>query len=245
MGYGRKWTDKINLNKEAWIKILMAVAISVIISTVVLLTQAPSNADMAQAEDRVSTVESTASGNAADISELQNDTDTIEQQYGGVANTVSLHTGSINSLKGRMDTAEGNITAICDELATVGSPPEGYLTGTFGNYTLHAKASEAGNYTANVHLVFAPPIGVGNATTYSEAVANFTATVNWTMANVKAYVPIANYNGTTWGISQVWWNVGTFTLVANNETAVAIPFAGLNSTYMPNFAYVEVFPVLK
>jgi len=242
MGYGRKWTDKINLDKEAWIKILMAVVISAIISTVVLLTQAPSNADMARAEDRVSAVESKANGNAADISELQDDTNTIEQQYGGVANTVSLHTGSINSMKDRIAIAEGNITAIRDELATVGSPPEGYLTCTFGNYTLHAKASEAGNYTANVHLVYSRAFSFNG--TYAEAQQYFYTGINWT-TGTPYYHTVVSFNGNHWTLAEAWWNIGTFTLVANNETAVAIPFAGLNSTYEPDFAYVEVFPVLK
>ena len=240
--------DRLGLTKENLIHIAMAVIIAVIISAVVASQTGVSGgtyaADMVRMEQGITTMGSNIADNAQDISDLRGDIRTTTEQYSGVANTVALHTGSIDSLGGRIDTVEGNITAIEDELATASdSPPEGYLTGMVGNYTLHARCSEAGNFTANVHLVFATPTTVGNATTYSEAVANFTATVNYTVANVKPYVPVAIYNGTAWGISQVWWNIGTFALAADTEATISILFGGLANT--SSFAYVEVWPILK
>ena len=114
---------------------------------------------------------------------------------------------------------------------------------TVGNLTIHAEASDAGDYTAVVHLVFATAVTVGNATTYSEAVANWTATVNWGHANAKAYIPVAVYNGTAWGIRQVWWDIGVFALVADTEEAINVLFGGLADT--PSYAYVEIYPALE
>ena len=239
--------DRLGLTKETLIHIGMAVIIAVIISAVIAsqtgVSQGAYNEEMAQMAQSIATQGSEIASNDGDISDLHEDFGTINEQYGGVANTVALHTGSINSTTARVGTLEGEVTDIQTELAAVCSPPEAYLTGTVGNYTIHAEASEVGNYTANAHLVFSPMIAVGNATTYSEAVANFTATINYTAANVKAYVPIAVYDGTAWGISQVWWNIGTFALTADTEKAIAVLFGGLADT--PSFAYVEIYPALK
>ena len=239
--------DRLGLTKETLIHIGMAVIIAVIISAVIAsqtgVSQSAYNAEQAQQAQSIATQGSEIASNDGDISDLHEDFGTINEQYGGVANTVALHTGSINSTTARVGTLEGEVTDIQTELAAVCSPPEAYLTGTVGNYTIHAEASEAGNYTANAHLVFSPMIAVGNATTYSEAVANFTATINYTAANMKAYVPIAVYDGTAWGISQVWWNIGTFALTADTEKAIAVLFGGLADT--PSFAYVEIYPARR
>lgn len=173
--------------------------------------------------------------NAGNITDLKGDVATL-------AGTVGSHSGYLDLLDDDVEALAGNITAMQGELETIGSPPEAYLSGnlTSGNLTIHAEASEAGDYTADVHLVFTPTIGVGNATTYSEAVANWTATVNWAVADAKLYIPVASYNGTTWAISQVWWNVGAFELAA--DTDIAVLFGGLAD--MPSFAYVEIYPAL-
>lgn len=244
---GNSWKDRLNLDKAAVVRILMAVGISVGIMLIIFFTlgvpKGTYNADMTRMEQGITTLGSKVADHDTDITDLVNDLAATTEQYSGVANTIVLHTGNITSLGGRLDTAESDITTIEGELAIAGSPPEGYLIGTAGNYTLHAKANSAGNYTANVHLVFAPPISAGNATTQDDAVATFYGSVNWIAANVKAYIPVASYNGTNWGISQVWWNIGTFALVADNATDVSVLYGGLNST--PIFAYVEIYPAFK
>ena len=233
--------DRLELDKPSLIKIGMAVGISVCIMLIVFFTQGiprgEYNASMTRMEQGITTMGSQIADNTADITGLASDAATTAEQYSDIANTVIGHTGDISTLDDRIDTAEGNITTLEATLAA-----EGYLTGMVGNYILHAKAGTAGNYTANVHLVFSPPISAGNATTYDEAMAAFYGSVNWTAANVKAYTLVASYNGTAWGISQAWWNISTFALVAGTDTDITVLFAGLANT--PSFAYAEIYPVL-
>lgn len=166
-------------------------------------------------------------------------------------NQTMINEQDIVVLEALTDSITGNVTAMFTTLLDIegdledamNSPPEAYLTGTFGNYILHAKSNVAGDFTANVHLVFSPPLGVGNATTYSQAVANFYASLIWMAPNIKAYVPVPTYNGIDWGISEVWWSVDTFELAANTETNFNIIFGGLAA--MPSFAYVVIYPALK
>jgi hypothetical protein len=241
--------DKLNLDKAAVVRILMAVGISVGIIAILFLTlgvpKATYDADMTRMEQGMTTMGSKIADNTADITDLASDVATTTAQYGNITSTVSQQALSINLLQSKVGVVESDITTIEGELATVGSPPEGYLTGNFtsSNLTLHARASDAGNYTTNVHLVFTPLISVGNATTQDEALTTFYGSVNWTAANVKAYVPVISYNGTDWGIIQVWWNIGTFALAADNTTDVSVLYGGLNST--PSFAYVEIYPAFK
>lgn len=256
-----KWTDrvadKLKMSKETWIHIGMAVGFAVLISTILLLMQAPSkgqyNADMIRLEDgivamsaHIADTDKDVADNTADITAFTTQVGNFSvEQFNGVANKVALHTSDINSLDGKWETMADNITAIKENLATVGSPPEGYLTGTYGNYTLHAKASDAGNFTANIHLVYSPPKVVGNGTTYDQAMQAFYAGIDYVAANTTEYACTVIYTGATWGVSRVWFNIGTFELVGNTEKAIAVPFGGLNSTYTPNYAYVEVYPVVK
>jgi len=261
MGYKyAKWTDrvadKLKMGKENWIHVGIAVGIAVLISAIVLITQAPTkgeyNTDMVRIDNDLVTMgayvadmDTELTDLTGDVGELETGATTRQEQLDGVSNTVALHTGSINSTKKRVTTIEGKITTIEDELATVGSPPEGYLTGTYGNYTLHAKASDAGNFTANIHLVYSTPIAVGNGTTYNQAVQAFCDDIDWVAANTTKYACTVIYTGTAWGVSQVWFNIGTFSLEEGTEKAISIKFGGLNSTYEPDFAYVEVYPALK
>lgn len=176
--------------------------------------------------------------NAANITGLTGNVTTL-------TGVVGSHTGHLDLLDDDVEALANNVTAIHGELETIGSPPEAYLTGNLaaGNLTVHAEASYNGTYATNIHLVFDPAVTVGNATTYSEAVANWTATVNWSHADVKLYIPVATYNGTAWVITQVWWSTGTFDLVADTEKDISILFGGLADT--PDHAYVEIYPVLK
>jgi len=162
-----------------------------------------------------------------------------------VANQTSTNTANITAMSDRLTTTEGNITAIRDDLAYVsGSPPEGYLTGGFGNYTLHTKASEVGNYTADIILAYSTPIAVGN-TTYDDAVQAFHGSVNMGAPSVRHYEPSLVHTDTQWAVRKVTFNIGTFALEATTEKSIAVVFGGLNSTYAPAFAYVYVSPVLE
>ena len=252
-----KWTDRVketlNTHKATVIAVVIAIAVAAAISGGMIHELAPSksthNADMTRLDGEMSAMTNHVVGLTNDVEDIvalgplatEDDLVTIGNQTVGNAFNIS-------ALQTRVGTAEDRIQEAREDIANLpSSPPEGYLTGTFGNYTLHAKCSTAGNFTANINLVYSTPISVGNATTQDEVLDAFYSSINWAATSVPDYVCdlTCNENASTWGISQVWFNIGTFELVANTEKAVAIPFGGLNSTYEPGFAYVEVFPVLK
>lgn len=244
--YG-KWTDriadKLNLNKQTWAHIVIAVGIAVAMSAAILLTTTPRksayDADMVRHAASIENLAITVGG-------LAEQDEATASQISGITSTVTGHTDDIISLETRANETDSRIDAVrADMQELVCSPPEAHLTGTFGSYKLHARTSVAGNFSANVHLVYSPPVSVGNATSYDGTLQAFHAGINWTATTLKAYIPVPSYNGTAWGISQVWFNIGTFVLAANNDTSINIAFTGLNSTYEPDFAYVEVFPILK
>ena len=232
------------------VRIIVAVVIAVAISALTTHQMAPSKAELAEVADRneqgiaalgseIADAANDIGTNAGAINTLEGRLSATEADLEDMADTVTSHTGEIETLELR-------VTDVEDDLETVvATPPEGWLTGNFTLYTLHAKASKTGNYTANVNLVYTTPVGVGNVTTYDGTVQAFYASVNWTGASVRDYVCVPTYNNATWGISQVRFNIGTFNLTAKTEKTVAVPFGGLNSSYEPDFAYVEVYPVYR
>jgi len=248
MSYG-KWTDRIadkfsdigdrlNLSKEAWIHIGMAVGIAVVISAIILVTTTP----------RISTYLDDVDCLFANITTITGDIDGIHgalDEIGNLSEDVEDYAGDINTLTSRINDADSRINAAMNDLGElVCSPPDAYLSGTFGNYTLHLKASKAGNFTANVHLAYSSPVSVGNATTQDEALRAFYGSINWTSPFLRDYICTLTYNRTVWEVSRVSFNIGTFALVAGTEKTLSIKFGGLNSSYEPDFVYVEVYPIL-
>jgi hypothetical protein len=244
MTFGDRLREWFSLNKSAVMCAAIAVVIAVLITTPVIGRLAPTrgdyNTDMAGINARLSTMNSsvaTLAGNVANIVALG--PLATSSELATVSNKVTSHTLDISVLTGRVTAVETGMTEI------IASPPEGYLTGNFStNYTLHARCSTAANYTANVNLVYLTPIAVGN-TTQEDALQTFYGSINWTGV-VPNYICTTTYSGNTssWGINRVWWNIGIFEMAANNETLVDIIFGGLNSTYEPDFAYVEVYSAL-
>jgi len=220
--------DRIKEHKTIIIQVAVVVAIAVIVSAIMIPSLAPSKdayaADIARYDGEFvrlgASMNTWGTGLTDRIADVEEDTNT--------------NIGQLEILGG----ADDRIAAV----EAQNSPPEGYLTGTLGSYTLHAKCREAGNFTANVYLVYSQAFGC-NAT-YEECQQYFYSRINWAQSP-PAYNTVATFNGTAWGVSQVWFNIGTFTMTANNETAVAVNFGGLSSAYEPDFAYVEVWPVLK
>jgi hypothetical protein len=247
-----KWTDRIadklsdigerlSLSKETWIHIGMAVGIAVVISVIILITTTP----------RIDTYNDDINQLNADIASTAGELDGIlglgplatDDDLNTLNGTVADHTSDIGYLNSRINDTDGRINAITNDLeGLVCSPPDAYLTGIFGNYTLHIKSSKAGNFTANVNLIYSTPIVVGNATTHCGAISAFYASINWTAPNVQGYVPTVAYNGAAWGITKVSLNIGTFALAAGAETTIDIILSGLNSTYKPSFAYIDIYP---
>jgi len=247
---GESFLDKIRERKGIIIQVVVAVAIAVVVSAVMVWQLATAKGgydaailglegDIARAGASINTLGTSLNTRMDGVEAIaENATSTV----GTISAATTENTGAIETLQTRADSAEARITTV----EAHNSPPEGYLTGNFsGNYTLHAKCDTAGNYTANINLVYLTPVIVGN-TTQEDALQTFYGSINWTGV-VPNYVCTTTYSGntTTLGISKVSWNIGTFAMTANNETLVNIAPIGLNSTYSPNFAYIEVWPVLK
>ena len=232
--------DRIRNHKETIIKIAVVVAIAAIISAIIVLGLAPSKGAIGKIDEAIAALSADVDGIIA-LGPLA-----AKDQMDAIGNQAESNQNKIGELQTRLGNAENLITTVQDVLVEViASPPEGYLTGTVGNYTLHTKASEDGEFTANVHLVYSPPISVGNATTQDGALQSFYGGINWTAPSLRDYICSLAYNGTAWEVSRVSFNIGTFALTANTETTIDIMFGGLSNTYAPDFVYVEVYPVIK
>ena len=235
------WKDRLRdwANQQgAWTHILVAVGITIIIVAIILAATMPSKGVVDTNAVDIGGLK-TAMGAIVDglaTKASQAEFDSLEQN---VNDDLDDQAGDVGELYTRMGNAEVKLNE-----AMTGIPPEAYLTGTFGNYMVHVESSESGVFTANIHLVYSAPIYVGNITTHNEALSAFYSGIIWTEAT-PSYVAVAAFNGTAWGIDAMWWNVGIFELVADTEKTLNITCAGLNSTWEPSFAYVEVWPILK
>ena len=244
-----KIVDSIKEHKAIIIQVAVVVAIAVIVSAIMIPSLAPSkdvyNADITALQTEMvqagASINTWGTGLTDRIADVEENTNTNMGQLEILGIRTTDNNNAIGTLETWANGADDRIAAV----EAQNSPPEGYLTGTFSSYTLHAKCRESGNFTANVYLVYSPPVSAGNATTQDEALQSFYGGIDWAATTVRNYVCTLTYNSTTWHISQVWFNIGTFTMAANNETAVAVNFGGLSSAYEPDFAYVEVWPVLK
>ena len=231
--------DRIRDHKETIIKIAVVVAIAAGISAIMVHGLSLSKGDISNIDESIAALSADVDGIIAQGPLAAKD------QLDAIGNQAESNRDKISRLQTRMGNAESLITTVQDDLAEViASPPEGYLTGTVGYYTLHTKASEDGEFTANVHLVYSPPISVGNATTQDGALQSFYGGINWTAPSLRDYICSLAYNGTAWEVSRVSFNIGTFALTANTETTIDIMFGGLSNTYAPDFVYVEVYQVL-
>lgn len=246
------WKDKLRdwaNQRGAWTHILIGAGIAIVIIAIILAVAMPSKGvvdtnkvDIGRVKTTMTTVVDGLTKKASQA-ELDSFSENVTNKFNNQARTINGLSTRMGNAENKLNVAREDITTIQGDLTELAcTPPEGYLTGTFGNYTLHAKSNESGNFTANVHLLYS--LGVGDAANYTAALDGFYAGVNWSVnATIPSYVPIAAFNRTAWGINEIWWNVGVFELVANNETAIPVTCAGLNSTWDPSYAYVEVWPV--
>ena len=240
------WVER----RGTWTRILLAVGIALIITVIILAVAMPgksaTNANAVEIGGLKTTI-----GAVADVLGTKASQTELNSWGQNITQALSAQVLDIIGLRARVKTAEDKLKDGRDDITAIqGSLAEllnkAYLTGIFKNYILHAKSSEAGNFTANIHLVYSAPLYVGNTTTHDETLSAFYAGVNWTAsATMPAYIPVATSNGTVWGISEIWWNIGTFELTANNEKVIGATCAGLNSTWEPSFAYVEVWLIVK
>jgi len=248
------WKDKLidwANQRGAWTRILMAVGITMLIVAIILGAAMPSKGVVETNKVDIgglkNTMDDVVDGLATKAShnELEDLSETVTNALGDQAADISDVDERTRIAEEKLTQARTDIAAIQEDVAGLTySPPEGYLTGAFGNYTLHAKSNDAGNFTARVHLVYSPM--VVSAANQTAAVDGFYGSVDWSVnATIPGYVPVVAFDGTTWGINEIWWNVGIFELAAKTEKAIDITCAGLNSTWEPSYVYVEVWPVIQ
>jgi len=222
---------RLELTRAAWARIGLAAGITLALVGIILGVVIPGlRADLTdyaqQSQDAIAAVEQESGEAQSAASQFQDRLDAFSQLLNQMGNRLGITEAAIDG-----------VNETLDEL--VYTPPEAYVSGPFGDYTLHLRSPESGNFTAYVHMVYCP--SVGNATNYTAAVAGFYAGVNWTEPGVWNYLCAAGFNGTAWGINEVWFNAGTFWLEADKELAHPVSCPGLNSTWVPAAVYVEAF----
>lgn len=221
----RNFCDKYNFTKQNLSDILIAVGLSALIAFGIASGVSPSVDAIWQDIDRLDERDQDI---LTALDELEGRDAALNSTLSGQVASIDESTVLLNDLQARVR----NI--IC-------SSPDAHLEGTFGSYTLYVKSSKAGLFTADIHLLYSPPISAGNTTNYTGAVQYFYDSINWTEAN-QVYTPTVAYNGTAWRISKVSFNIGTFMLEAHTEAVIDIIFMGLE--YEPAYNYIEVYPVL-
>lgn len=232
--------EGLELTKGEWVCICVMAALSILMSGIVMGMIIPGiRADIArQADDFAGNLTALTSQGQAARDQLEA---SMTGEISDLWNALDTNLTEFGRRMGDTRTDLDGVRALVDSLNR--TEPSAYLAGAFGNYTLHVMSLTGGNFTANVHLAYSP--GVGNMTECTAALGYFYAGVNWTSDFVPAYVCSPSFNGTGWGISEVWFNIGAFPLVAEEWAAFNITCAGLNITWEPDFAYAEVFPVLR
>lgn len=222
----RNVQERLSLNKESLIHIGLSVVLAIGISAGIAVGVSPDTRAIMD-----------------DLYWLSQTDEEILDALGGLDADTTSAIGGINStVLGQVASIDG-LTLLLNGLQTdfdnlVCRPPDAHLAGSFGDYTLYVKSNKAGQFTANVHLLYSTPISAGNVTNYTAAVDYFYAGINWTLANYL-YIPTVSFNGTAWGICQVSFNIGTFTLEAHTESIINISCDGLE--YEPAYAYVETY----
>lgn len=228
----RNLAEKLSLSKETLIHIGLAILLAVGISAGIAVGVSPNTDELnndidalGQTDDYILTT----------IDALLNQDAVATSAIGGINSTVHGQVASIDDLTLLLNGLQVDLdNLIC-------SPPDSYLDGTFGDYTLYVKSNKAGEFTANVYMVYSPPLSAGNATNYTAAVEYFYAGINWTLAN-HLYIPTISFNGTAWVICQVSFNIGAFILEAHTEATIEIQVEGFD--YTPTVVYIEIYETL-
>ena len=215
--------EEFKPDREGWAHIGMAALIAILISSLIVLALLPAKATITDI-DRLDAAYAALDDGLAAI----NDAGPYATTEGLTNVNAALTDYALNviDLTWRVTATENAI----DEIA--GSPYEWQLS---SGYQLHIFGN--GNFTANMYLCIEPVVAV-NATTYSDAVAFFYSGVNRATAS-QEYIPVVAFTGSTWVITQVWFNIGQFDVPT--ERTLDITVAGLNTTYNIEYAYVGVY----
>lgn len=228
-------------HKVLLIQVAAVISIAVIVAAIMIHDIVPTKTaftkEVERLETGITTVGSTVSGLGSKLVTIEGSVKTTQDELDAVTDTLP-------ALRTRLDLAEEYINTIGAQVeaveAMLGSPPEAWLTGIAGNYTLHAKASEAGNFTATIHLGYTTPVEASNGT-YQQALDAFYGTVDWDADNVNDYVPTLSYDGTGWSVTRASFSVGVFGLESKTEKTITVLFDGLHEHYAPDWAYVEIW----
>lgn len=222
-------TERWELRKEVYVHIGIAVVIALALTGIILGATIPGmKAGISQQSEQF------AQDMADIIDQMQSDYDDFQ------ANMTEQLDDIGDEIHNDLQALIGAMQAELDQLQSdLGSLTAAYLTGEYGNYSVHVKALVGGNFTANVHLQYSP--GIGNSTDYTAALDYFSASVNWTIGGVPSYVCSPTFNGTAWVITDVWFNIGSFTLHPDGVSILPVACTGLNTTWVPDLAYVDVF----
>ena len=235
-------SDRLNLSREAWGRIGLAVGIAALISGMIMLGV---TANINRHIDALRDSDSNLAQEIVDIENLaildyqtplSNWLRSLNMTLDDFANVLGIQAGELNLYHIQLIDALTRLNAV-EEANPHHSSPKGYLAGTFPDYTLYVKSDEAINFTANVHLAYQPAVG---NTSYNQTLTEFYAGINFT-ASPPAYVPVVTFNGTAWGISEVWFNIGVYGIEPLSVAVIPITYVGLNLT--PSFAYVEVYRI--
>jgi hypothetical protein len=247
----REW---IRTNQTTLIYIGAAIAIAVIVNAIMTpslaVTHGEHDAAMTRVDQGFSHMGAELADTARTLTSVSRDLEAAEDAVANLTETVGGYDEAIGAMGTRVgstessiERVEGNLAEVEEAVNKLNSPPEAWLTGVAGNYTLHAKSSKAGDFTANVVLCYSPPVAI-NATSHGEAMDAFYGGLT-AGATLKPYVPTVSYNGTDWGVSSVSFNVGTFALDAGVVKPIAVVYGGLPTGYVPEWAYAEVYQALK
>ena len=224
--------DRWDLNPGLLRAVLMSAGVTAILLAIMAgIIVTGLKADIRQQGEQFTTDLADASGQLqADNEDFQAN---VTEQLGlGLADYQTLLQGVQDELAGLQLDLGGWVFA--DLTAHPGPLPEDW-----GSYLAHMTSPSGGTYTANVHLHYSP--GIGNSTNYTAALDYFYSGINWTTPGVPGYVCNPSFNGTAWGITEVWFNIGTFTLMPGEMVVQPVACVGLNATWMPDQAYMEVF----
>lgn len=244
----REVGDRLQLTKEAWARIGIAAGIALILTAIIfgVAISGVRGSITRQGDELGGDIANVAAQTSDDIAAIE------AQTQAAINSTAAQLTDMELALAGMEDYLSGNVTQLwrrimdgedwlAEHEAILAQIPRAQLTGGAGNYTLHVEAGTSGNYAARVHLVYSPV--TYNATSHNETIEEFYADVDWAQPGVPAYICDAAYNGTAWGIAEVWFSIAPFAVEAGERLAFDVDFVGLSPAWVPAYVYVDVFEV--
>lgn len=213
-------------HKALLLRLATVVGISAAVSAIMILGLAVSPGTHAtgilRGDQQISRLE-------AEIGDLGSILNTLYQDLRDAEDTLAENAQDIAKL-------EAEIAQLKEESPQGQNATEAWLTGIAGNYTLHARG-KPGAYTATVVLCY-EPVAI-NATSYADAMDAFVAGID---SGGKHYDPTLSHNGTSWVITSISLNIGTFTIEADKVREVEVLYSSLPQ---PDYTYVQIYPALR